>query len=61
MFNNSQLVHGLYREGSPIADRKAPDGPIEQIGMVTDLPAGLPSEDAIWTDVYADGGWAWRN
>lgn len=23
--------------------------------------AGLPSEDAIWTDVYADGGWAWRN
>lgn len=23
--------------------------------------AGLPSEAAIWTDVYADGGWAWRN
>lgn len=20
-----------------------------------------PSEDLIWTDVYADGGWAWRN
>lgn len=23
--------------------------------------AGLPPESAIWTDVYADGGWAWRN
>jgi pyruvate dehydrogenase E1 component alpha subunit len=23
--------------------------------------APLPSEDLIWTDVYADGGWAWRN
>lgn len=23
--------------------------------------AALPSEAAIWTDVYADGGWAWRN
>jgi acetoin:2,6-dichlorophenolindophenol oxidoreductase subunit alpha len=20
-----------------------------------------PSEDLLWTDVYADGGWAWRN
>jgi pyruvate dehydrogenase E1 component alpha subunit len=23
--------------------------------------AGPPSDDLIWTDVYADGGWAWRN
>jgi acetoin:2,6-dichlorophenolindophenol oxidoreductase subunit alpha len=23
--------------------------------------AGLPADDLIWTDVYADGGWAWRN
>ncbi|HJY40146.1 MAG TPA: thiamine pyrophosphate-dependent dehydrogenase E1 component subunit alpha, partial [Steroidobacteraceae bacterium] len=23
--------------------------------------AGPPADDLIWTDVYADGGWAWRN
>ena len=23
--------------------------------------AGPPADDPIWTDVYADGGWAWRN
>jgi acetoin:2,6-dichlorophenolindophenol oxidoreductase subunit alpha len=23
--------------------------------------AGPPPDDLIWTDVYADGGWAWRN
>ncbi|HKU17532.1 MAG TPA: thiamine pyrophosphate-dependent dehydrogenase E1 component subunit alpha [Steroidobacteraceae bacterium] len=23
--------------------------------------AGPPSDELIWTDVYADGGWAWRN
>ena len=28
--NSSGLVHGIYREGAPIADTKAPAGPIEQ-------------------------------
>ncbi|KGN41998.1 fumarate reductase/succinate dehydrogenase flavoprotein subunit [Knoellia aerolata] len=28
--NSSGLVHGLYRDGAPIADHKAPAGPIEQ-------------------------------
>ncbi|MFW5469105.1 fumarate reductase/succinate dehydrogenase flavoprotein subunit [Knoellia sp. CPCC 206435] len=28
--NSSGLVHGIYREGEPIADTKAPAGPIEQ-------------------------------
>jgi pyruvate dehydrogenase E1 component alpha subunit len=23
--------------------------------------AGPPADELIWTDVYADGGWAWRN
>jgi acetoin:2,6-dichlorophenolindophenol oxidoreductase subunit alpha len=23
--------------------------------------AGPPADDLIWTDVYADGGWSWRN
>ena len=27
--DRGNLVHGLYREGDPIADTKAPDGPIE--------------------------------
>ena len=30
--------------GAPVPDALLPGGPIEQIGMVTDLPAGLPSE-----------------
>ncbi|MFW5473866.1 fumarate reductase/succinate dehydrogenase flavoprotein subunit [Knoellia sp. CPCC 206450] len=30
MFSSSKLVHGLYSEGAPIADHKAPAGPIEQ-------------------------------
>ncbi len=29
MSNPSDLIHGLYREGEPIADAKAPGGPVE--------------------------------
>ena len=29
MSNPSHLIHGLYREGEPVSDTKAPQGPVE--------------------------------
>ncbi|MEO7783795.1 MAG: fumarate reductase/succinate dehydrogenase flavoprotein subunit [Terracoccus sp.] len=29
MSNSSHLIHGIYREGEPVSDAKAPEGPVE--------------------------------
>ena len=34
----------VFVVGAPVSDALLPDGPIEQIGLLNDLPAGLPSE-----------------